>query len=485
MNNQPMTTGDEPSLSQPTDDQQEPGLDIEAALVKAVHHQDTEIRYRAFEQLAAIGSERAVDLLEQAANDPNVYVRMHAIKALGITQSERAVDILLHKFQAEADYQARGQVIKALGKTGSERAVDPLIQHIQSDATVWERNCAVDSLGQIGSPRAVAALVQALYDHNSIRRSVGLALRQIGENHPDAIQPVIDQFMKILSGPPGEDRSRAIHILADVRPAGLATHLLEALKDPDRPPQQRIAAVLTLRTMGDKQFTKPMLELLPIVQDGRLRYWIEKTLSDIRVREDIPAVVDLLKHEDWQIRRSAVRILGRRDARSAVPHIIKLLEEDRAPLRKAAADALGKLYRAESVSQAVGPLIHTLDDRGKTVRAAAARALGRMHQADNISQAVEPLIDALSDPADIVREAASFALGRMRSPGVVPVVEQSLVAFLQNSDDVYERRAAIDALYWLRFYLPNHSGNLISILQAALYDPDSYIAQTARAILYH
>lgn len=485
MNNQPLTTGDEPSLSgaQPTDRQLEPGLGGEAALthlIETIHHEDLSVRCRAVEQLETIGSERAIDLLEQVTDDPNAYVRMRAIKALGKTRSERAVDILLNKFQSETDLQARSQVIRSLGETGSERAVDPLTQTFRSDEQVLDRSDAALALGQIGSPKAVEALSQALLDRSITRHTAGWAIRQIGENHPDAIQPILDQFMKTLFGPPGQDRSRAIHVLAAVRPAGLASQLLEAMKDPERPPQQCIAAVLTLRALGDKRFTKPLLELLPTAQNGQLRYWVEKTLMDIRVREDIPAIIDLLKHEDWRVRRSAVRILGRRDARSAVPHIINFLEDDRAPLRKEAADALRRLYRAENISQAVESLIHALGDRGKTVREAAARALGRMHRADNISLAIEPLIHTLSDPADTVREAASLALGRMDDPDVV----HTLITFFQNSDDVHERRAAIGALYYLQYrLLRTFEGDVLRVIQSAVNATDTEVARTAHIIL--
>lgn len=450
MSNQPLTTGDEPSLSggHPTDRQLEPGLGGEAALthlIETIHHEDLSVRCRAVEQLEAIGSERAIELLEQVIADPNASVRIRAIKALGKMQSGRVVDILRDKLQAETDLQVRSQVIRSLGETGSERAVDPLIRYLQSGESPWERSHAADSLGQIDSPKAVEALGQALYDQYGVRQSASQALRQIGENHPDAIQPVVDQLLEDLFGPPGSnERFHAVVALSIIHPASAVPRLLAVMQDPEQPLDQRIAATSGLKSIRDRRTAAPLLELFTTTQDGSLRYYAAQALTVIRDREVIPMLIDLLKHETWQVRRFTARILGRRDVRSAVPHLVELLGESKAPVRKEAADALRRLRRAENISQAVEPLIHALGDRSRDVRKAAAHALGHIHE-----------------------------------PGVV----EALATFFQDSSDDRERRVALGALLRIHYRHPEAITEVVEVIESALADENPTISWYAHLIL--
>jgi HEAT repeat protein len=379
-------TGDEPALGgvPSADHRLEPGLGGEAALthlIDAIHDQDIEIQQRAFEQLAVIGSERAIDILDQAANDPNDSVRQRAIRALGKIQHCRAVDILIDKLQNEKQAEVRAHVIQALGEAGSEQAVDPLIRKFQSDTSQVERHYAALALGQIGAPESVAALTQTLNEPYLVRRAAGQAIRQIGEKHPDAVQPLVDQLLEDLFGPPDSDEwFRAADALSNIRPAGAVPRLIEAMKDPGRPTHQRITAISALRAIGDKRASAPLLELFATTQNGNLRYRASRALVFIREREAIPVLLELLNHKDYQVRWFTAMILGQRDVRSAVPHLVKLLEDNKAQVRKETADALRRLYQAEHISLAIEPLTRALTDPVPSVGAAASRALDRIRR---------------------------------------------------------------------------------------------------------
>lgn len=387
---QPPPTGDEPSLggTHPTDDQRlEPGLGGEAALthlIDSIHAKEPEIRLRAVEQLEAIGSERAIDILEQAANDPNASVRERAIRALGRIQHRRAVDILLDRLQDPEQAEVHTHVIQALGETGSQRAVEPLIRKFQSEADQVERHYAALALGQIGAPQAVTALAQALQGTYLVRRAAGQAIGQIGEKHPDAIQLLVDQLVEDLFGLPGSDeRFRAADALSHIRPAGAVPRLIEAMNDPERLTHQRLAAISALRAIGDKQASAPLLELFSSTKNGNLRYRASRALVFIREREAIPVLIELLNHEDYQVRWLTAMILGQRDVRSAVPQLVKLLEDNKAQVRKEAADALRRLHQSEQISQAIDPLTRALRDHVPSVAAAASRALDRIRRRDS------------------------------------------------------------------------------------------------------
>ncbi len=390
MTDQPsLPTGDEPALSgaHPADDQRlEPALGGEAALthiIDSIHAEELGIRFRAIEQLAAVGSERAIDVLEQAANDPNDSVRRRAIRGLGEIPGERVVDILIDRLQNDPDSMARILAMRAVGETGSERAVDPLIHRIQNAGTRWEARFAALALGQIGSPQAIESLFHALDSHRVVRQAVGRAIYLIRLHYPDLVQPFMDQLIEDLFAPPGSnERFRAVEALSNIRPTSVIPRLLAIMQDPEQPLDQRIAAISGLKAIRDRWSSAPLLEFFATTQDGCLRYQAARALTVIRDREAIPVLINLLEHEDWQVRRFAARILGRRDVRSAVPHLIPLLEDSKAPIRKEAADSLRRLYQAGSISQAIEPLTRALTDRAPSVRTAASRALSRIRRRD-------------------------------------------------------------------------------------------------------
>lgn len=133
---------------------------------------------------------------------------------------------------------------------------------------------------------------------------------------------------------------------------------------------------------------------------------------------DTSAVVHLvarLSDPDGEVRRSAVRALGRTASPEAVPALLALL------------DARGVTYgdRANGVpphyitlallrigSSGAGSLESALTSHGPNGRAAAAAVLGWLGETSSVSA----LTSALDDPAAAVRAAAVEALGRIGLP---------------------------------------------------------------------
>jgi HEAT repeat protein len=200
----------------------------------------------------------------------------------------------------------------------------------------------------------------------------------------------------------------------------------------------------------------------------------------------LPDLVKRLDHANADLRREAVRALGRfdKEAAPAVPKLVKLLDDpdpnirrdatsslvriddkwaqaldparavplmsdvltDRSPaVRKKAAQTLGGF--GKNGAGAVGGLVLLLADADEDVVKAAAEALGRIDanwlQTESARKAVPGLVKRLRDPLGAVRTNAATALGRFDGAAAAAVTALVLCA----ADAVKDvRTAALAAL---------------------------------------
>lgn len=144
--------------------------------------------------------------------------------------------------------------------------------------------------------------------------------------------------------------------------------------------------------------------------------------------EDIPGLIEGLRHEDWRSQRTFVRALGRMGEPALNP-LIEALKDPRWRVREGAARVLAHMYEIPAIERAVDPLIALLDDEKNEVRKEAAQTLAPIGGA----RAVPHLIDMLEDPDEEVRPYAVFTLGiigdaRARDP---------LLAMLKGAEHDY------------------------------------------------
>ena len=113
-------------------------------LIRALRHEDEEVRLEAAEALGEIGDSRAVEPLIQALKDEDDDVQWGAAEALG-KMGERAVEPLI---QALKDKNVRSLATFALGEIGDSRAVEPLIQALKDEDEDFQE-AAIASIRQL------------------------------------------------------------------------------------------------------------------------------------------------------------------------------------------------------------------------------------------------------------------------------------------------------------------------------------------------
>lgn len=156
------------------------------------------------------------------------------------------------------------------------------------------------------------------------------------------------------------------------------------------------------------------------------------TTPAIALPDDVPALIDLLEADFWQLRAASADALGDARAVEAIPNLIKCLSDHDSDVRESAADALSQIG-----PEAVPALLQSTEHRSQDVRIASVRALGQIGDPASLGT----LIALLKDESAWVRTAVVQALGAMNSPDAV----QSIIALLKE-DDSSVRGAARHAL---------------------------------------
>lgn len=152
------------------------------------------------------------------------------------------------------------------------------------------------------------------------------------------------------------------------------------------------------------------------------------------------AIVPLLRRhlrddQDWHVRASSGRAIGRLAARDAVPDLVHALRDPVVDVRVVAAAAIWRLPDPA----AVPALLELLRDRDASARQWAALALGVIRD----RRATRPLLTLLRDPEADVRLDALRSLGRIRDASAGHALEQYAADATHASD---ERLEAVNSL---------------------------------------
>jgi HEAT repeat protein len=203
--------------------------------------------------------------------------------------------------------------------------------------------------------------------------------------------------------------------------------------------------------------------LLQVLQheDREVRQSAARALGESGSGRAIPALLQALQHKDREVRWSAVGALRHVISEQAIPVLLRALQDEDKGVRRNAVDVLGHL----SSEQAIPALLQALQDEDKGVRRSAVRALSdldgekaihalpqvlqhedrevRQSTVDGLGhlsseQAIPALLQALQDEDKNIRWRAARALGELGSEQAIPALLQTL----QDEDKNIRWRAA-------------------------------------------
>lgn len=192
----------------------------------------------------------------------------------------------------------------------------------------------------------------------------------------------------------------------------------------------RVAAFRDVLAYGDEA-TEQLIQALNDKNDY-IRSWASQLLGKIGTRKAIPALREVIKDENGDVRAKAIQSLA-------------LFQQAGIPIED-------KIF------------LNALSDSDQLVKATSVSALGSIGS----RAAVQPLTHELANGSYQVREAAAFALGEIGDTDAVP----SLIEALQDSY-VWVRVNAVNSLGKIR------DTRAMPSLTEATHDPDPEVSQRA------
>lgn len=442
-------------------------------LVVALMDEDLQVRLKVEQVLNKIDPNwtklercgNVIPMLLTELNDNKSSVRSRAAAALGKIGDARAVEPLIKALVNNPSW-VRWDVAIALGKIGDERAVEPLINALKKDTASNVRKCIVQALGKIKSKRIVEPLVAALMDKDDdVAKAAKEILEKIVPQWPKSEigKNAVPAFVAILN-----DKSRS------VQSQRLAAEALGEIGD--------LLALESLVLASENEDGNLRHQVKVALQKIHPN-WMNSEIG----RSIVPALVVALKHEDMYIRLAAVKTLREIGDSRAIEPLVMMLKDVYQDVRKETAKAL-KAFGWQPIDDtqsavfaiadenweklvtlgkaAVDPLLAALDYKNINIQMAAANALGKIGDAF----AVMPLVEAFESSFPPVEEALMKALVKIGNAAVEPIMKM-----LRN----YQSHLQSSAIY----ALASVGSAAVEILLTGLSDEDNHARSAAARAL--
>ena len=155
---------------------------IYQALLAAIgdNSQALEVRRRALEAIAPIGSPKVEKAISEAYHNGHPKLRSSSIYAMGKNCNPTWLPILLKEL-ANADAEIRYEAAGACGEIGEEEAV-PYLTNLVEDPDLEVQLATIQALGKIGGTEAKNRLEQCLDDDSEVvQQAAEQALRELNE----------------------------------------------------------------------------------------------------------------------------------------------------------------------------------------------------------------------------------------------------------------------------------------------------------------
>jgi HEAT repeat protein len=448
------------------------------------------------QKLRISGSARAIPALASLLADENLSQSARlALQPMSFPEAGQALRDALPRTSGKT----MAGIIDSLGERRERESVSAIAGFAQDPDTIVAASAAT-ALGKIGGPEAIASLQAARAKATaSLRTSIADALmlcadglRANGDNK--AAETLYREIYD--SEKPEHLRVAAYRGLVLAGGNEAVSHVVSALQGTDRA-ALHAAVQLVLEIKGEsatKAFAAALTKVSPSVQVALLQ-----SLARRGDHAAAPAVVELIKGSDAQVRRTALITLGALGdashalllaevaARAAGPEqdaareSLALLRDDSvretllANLPKAQPAVQAEIVRALGQRQdtpAVPALIKMAQNADEATRILALKSLALLAQPDQTSDLTALLISAKSDSERAAAEAAVIACcSRADHPDTC--VPQVLAAMKDGSLSVPARSALLRVAGRLG------GADAFKALRAALLDPEPAIQDVA------
>lgn len=321
--------------------------DLQQWLTQLRSH-DVTLRSDAAHHLGKLGDERAAQALAEALSDTDEYVRKSAVMALRRIGGPAAMEALRTAL-ADRSEQVVLQAVNGLRDMRDSEAVEPLIRVLARRERSLQL-ASTDALVRIGTD-AVGPLLEAFKDR-ALRRRIG---NQVWKILVDMGTKAVDPLLEVMSDENQYVRLTSISVLGRIGDKRVVIPLVHLFLDDPRMQEAVVTTIVRLEErrviepptthVADKEITLPR-ELLEGLA-GRPREDVTRQLHEAlenpstKVRRfalkaiyallgdrALDTLVASLSDEDVDVKRLAIRIMGKLNDRRVVEPLLQVILHD-------------------------------------------------------------------------------------------------------------------------------------------------------------
>jgi len=382
-------------------------LEQRLKVVDPVSREEAIKRRAAVLELGKTGDFRAIDLLKQAIYDSWEPVRQGVATAAGELGDPSALPLALTLLK-DSDSEVVREAVSALKEIGDPRIVPVLLTFGQLAPAL--RLLAREAIVGVGEA-VVPALIEAIQRPDNLAQDAIIALGRIGDDR--AVAPLLNALDR-MDGPLRPSIVEALGRIGDERATGPLVKLLDADDE-----KLQVSVASALARSPDARCVRPLMGILLRTQNVELQRHAIRALAATRDPRAVPPIARLLDSSDDTVREVAAEALGAIGDKSACDQLVKLLRSDNSTLLLKVISALRKV----ATDQAVPALIPLVQHANPSVRRQTVELLGDLRPEDAFDLFAELLSDDVSFE---VRAAAAKGLGKLKDKHGIRLLEQAL-----------------------------------------------------------
>jgi HEAT repeat protein len=331
-------------------------------------------------------------LLETYKHD-NSFVRAAVLRAAGESHDPDLIHLLK---QGIEDYYPTARLFALQGlKEVSKIAALAAARKLTNDHDIWVRSAALEMLGDEGGPEVVEEIRSYLKSYDvPVKLAASASLVKLGEK--SYLEGVLDP----LTHPIPDRRYQAIGYLGKIGSKEVMPHLVKLLDHSE--PEMIFYSLKAIEGKATLDVL-PKLRRLSKHKNPSIRHATAMAMSNILEAE--ADLIPLCADKDGMTKLSAAVALNRIGSDSCQVVFEELLSHDDFKVRSSMARILGKT----PIPKRLLILTAALRDSHSRVRTAAVRGVGMMGGPD----AFPLLVNMLKDPKDAIRAYAAGNLIRL------------------------------------------------------------------------
>lgn len=288
--------------------------------------------------------DRAIEALSRILDDPDEYVRKSAVHALGRLRHRdpRALEGIRFALGDRSE-QVVQEAITQILHAPDAGAVQGLIRILgRRERTL--QTAAVEALKKIG-PSAVRPLLETLRDRTTRRRVQNLALRIILEMRTRAVEPLL----AALSEENFHVRESAVALLCRLGDERVIEPLIRLFLTDPRMQEAIVSHLPRLEERG-------VIEAPGGDREAQLAPQVAAAFRRLASPQTEQSLGEALAHPNPKVRKFAMRALFEVAGPRAKEHLLRLLEDEDLDVRRIAIKLLGKLHDKSVIEPLLGVL---------------------------------------------------------------------------------------------------------------------------------